>query len=182
MIKGIVRRALLSDFNLGAIPCPTAVSQLLRKGFELVYNEDDLRWELYKIKHHGGTLGDDILVHQMSCPVTGSTITPGISRWLEKFDSSAGGAKDDEQRQKDWQSTFNQCMENDKTRRKKLEDEIDYATEDAARYLSKVLDGQRQCVVPAGPPVGRNPKTGALIRPYKKLRKKRKEVFDHIRS
>ena len=60
-------------------------------------------------------------------------------------------------------------MDNDRIRRQKLDDEVDYRTQGAARCLDRILDGQKQCVVPAGPPVGRNPKTGALIRPYKKL-------------
>ncbi len=174
MIKGIVRRALLGDWNLGSIPCPENIK--LRKDYELIYNEDDLRWELYKVTHKGAADSDDRLQWQMSCPVTGSTITPGISRWLEQFDSSEGGKKDDNQRQKDWLETFNFVMDVDKKRRQKLDDDLRYATKGASNYLMKVLEGHKQCVVPAGPPVGRNPKTGALVRPYKKLKRIGKEV------
>ena len=107
MVKGILRRTLMSDYNLGSIECPIAVKSCLRHDFELIYNSDDLRWELYKLHHHGATDSDDILHWQMSCPITGSIITTGISRWLEKFDKSEGGANDDEQTQKVWMYDFN---------------------------------------------------------------------------
>lgn len=98
--------------------------------------------------------------------------------WLKKQDQTECGRLSDEARQKAWEREFKDIMNNhSKVQEKIIEPALGEVTERcrfiAQRfhrpYYSKVLRSQqsRHNIIAPKAVVGRNPKTGALIRAYK---------------
>lgn len=109
MIKTEAKRAIVKN----NIQLPSDVRKALDNynkrahlSLDLIYNLDDNQWEFYSIKHHGVVPDEDLLHWQMSVPAKGTGITPGVLRWLFKYDTSNGGMKDQDQIKKEWLAQF----------------------------------------------------------------------------
>lgn len=163
MIVSEVLRGVIRLHNLGKHTCPVK----LEKGYELIWNEDDIRWEVYWIKKKGATPSQDLLVWQMSAPVKGLPITPGIKTWLQKFDTSKSGTLDLGQREKAWITMFKEIQRKDKVKRQKQLNETYYELGHICKWLGRYVEGQKQCVVPVAT-VGYDKRTGKYLRLYKK--------------
>lgn len=157
-------RGELYKYNLGRIKPPKLD---LPKNIELVWNEDIERWQVYKVQK-GTTLSLDELTWQIDVPFKGSDISSGIKYWLQKYDTTEGGAKDLERREKDWLETFKEIRRTEHTRRENQIQEQMYEVGHRCRFLERLAFGAPQCVVPAGPVVGINRETGKPVRAYQK--------------
>lgn len=164
MIISVIRRAILPDYNLEE----TNHEVELRKGYELIYNTDDYRYELFRLTKLGAVRSDDLLEWQMSCPHTGKSITSGMRVWLQKYDTSEGGKLDDYDRKKNWAAQFKRIRERDADKAHKDRLERIYCMGGNARRVQRYLENQKQVVVPAGAPVGETVQ-GVKIRPWKGL-------------
>lgn len=158
-----IQRHELNDYNLGGLSPPSEVVKKLKelnKDLELVWNDDDHRWEIYLVK-------GDAFSWQNSAPVLGSTITPGIADWLKKFDTSKAGALDTEDREKRYLEGLKIMLDSDAERKRKQQIESAYERRDVIHYLDRHFDNTRPgwIVKPEGPIIGKF--NGKNVRLYK---------------
>lgn len=162
IVDELVANSDLGDYHLGGRDPPSEVAGKLlqmRVPIKAIWNGDSCRWELYRIKGNK-------LIWQKTAPK--GDLTTSIIKWLEKFDSSDHGRMGDVERIKDFKFWFNHVREDkDKKRKRDLDSETMYACRNINQFLKRVMGGNRQCVVPAGPVVGIL-KSGKKIRAYKK--------------
>lgn len=153
--------AELGDYNLGGRSPPEVVSEKLlqmRVPITAIWDGELCRWHLYRI------MGDK-LIWQNTAPK--GDLTAGIVEWLQKFDSSKQGTLDDSERVKDFEYYFKHVrLPQDIVDRRKRTEETMYECRSINQYLKRIMSGNRQCVVPAGPIVGMM-KNGKAIRAYR---------------
>jgi len=165
MIATVCKRGELANYNLGGLTPPLV--ELPRKNLELVWDRDDDRWQIYMVTP-GTTPSMDTMTWQISVPYKGSLVSKNIQFWLQKYDTTEGGKKDDDQRKQDWLDTFKWVREREHIKREKAFDDVCYESGHRAKFLERLAFGAPQCVVPAGPVVGINKKTGKPVRAYEK--------------
>lgn len=158
------RRGELSKYNLGKIKPPEID---LPKDTELVWNADVGKWQIFLVRK-GTTPSLDELTWQIDVPFKGSAISSGIKYWLQKYDTTEGGAISLERRKKDWLETFKEVRRTEDIRKENQIQEHMYEIGHRCRFLERLAFGAPQCVVPAGPVVGVNKSTGKPIRAYAK--------------
>jgi len=170
VIVSLIKRRLLVEYNLGKYNPPSNID--LPKSVELIWNEDDTRWEVYKIQTSGAVASDDLLCWQISAPSLGLEVTPGIKDWLQKYDTSKGGAVSTKRRQTDWLRMFQASQYRLDQRREAEHKELIYELSHRAKFLSQLISrggkARNSVVVPAMV-VGRTAK-GVPIRAYKKVK------------
>ena len=151
----------LQKFGLGS-RCPSPeVSKILltemRVPLKAHWNKDDSQWEIYRIK-------DKMLIWQMSLPKSMTNIDSGIKFYLEKFDSSKHGTRGDAGRQKDFKFWFDHIRPGKEEKKDaSLLAETSYRYRDITDYLNRKFEGNKPCVVPAGPIVGHRMKDGRQV-------------------
>ena len=154
--------SVLGDYHLGGRDPPVEVSEKLlqmRVPIKAIWNSDSCKWELYRIDGNK-------LLWQKTAPK--GDLTTSIISWLQKFDSSKHGTRDDDERVKDFKFWFNHIRLNkDKEEKQAKKNEALYACRDINQYSKRLMGGNRQCVVPAGPVVGML-RSGKLVRDYKR--------------
>lgn len=165
MIVSDIKRGELAKYNLGGLDPPDI--ELPRKDLELIWDADENKWQVYLVKK-GTVPSEDHLTWQMSVPYKGSHISKSFRFWLQRYDMSEGGKKDDEQIKKDWIETYKWVQRNHDIRKEKVIQEQLYEIGHRCRFLERLAFGAKQCVVPAGPVVGVNTKTGKPVRAYAK--------------
>jgi len=104
MVKTEAERRIIEPVNIKFKP-PLEVIEALHRhdsALELVWNEDDNRWEFYRLKEKGPSREQDILHWQMSAPFDGSDIQPSIINWLRKYDTSEYGRKGPDRLKQEW--------------------------------------------------------------------------------
>jgi hypothetical protein len=132
------------------------------QNLDLLWNEDDNQWEIYRIKQKGITRGEDVLCWQMSAPVKGLMITVGIADWLKKYDTNVLGMYDQDQMKNKFLSMIKQVREKKQEQKQKQLKELQYNYKDLLHHR----DTERtQIVVPVT--VGWNKKTGKPVRMVK---------------
>lgn len=162
MIIDEVKRCDLHKHGLGGHDPPSNVVAKLKelnKDLELVWNGDDTRWEIYQAR-------GDTLYWQNSAPVLGLAITPGITDWLKKFDTSRGGRFDQQDREKQFLESLYEGLDKQAERKRKQQEDMEYGLKDVCKFAERALFGTKQVVMP-GPVVGQTGK-GKSIRMYKK--------------
>ncbi len=158
-------RGDLHKYQLGSIKPPSNVK--LPKGVELVWNDNIEKWQIYLVKKKVSKSLDE-LTWQIDVPFKGSDISPGIKYWLQKYDTTEGGKLDQQQLEKNWVETFKRVVIRDEERKEKQIEDRMYEVGHVCRFLERLAFGAPQCVVPAGPVVGINRRTGKTVRAYKK--------------
>lgn len=142
MIVSLIKRGVLSNYQLGGRSIPEGI--LLPKDIELIWNET--KWEVYKVQK-GAIASVDTLTWQMSLPFR--ELTPSaVKNYLQKYDTSEGGALDAERRQKDWKSMFAKTIEYSNKRKDALREQCMYEVGHMSRWLGRYEEGLKQCVVP----------------------------------
>jgi len=135
----LLKRHELSKYNMGGIEPPEDTAKSLKelnKNLELVWNKDDNRWEIYLVR-------GDTLHWQNSSPVLGSTITPGIKTWLQKFDTTRAGRLDHDDRIKRFGEHVRLILSNRQRRTANREIEQAYERRDVINYLNRHFDNPR---------------------------------------
>ena len=136
MIVSTIKRSVLKEYGLGGRSPPDDVST--PKGVELVWNET--QWEVYRCE-------GDTLTWQMTLPFT--ELTPSaVKNYLQKYDTSEGGALDGERREKDWKRMFQKTIEYSNKRKDTLMEDAYYEIGHMSKWLGRYEEGMRQCVVP----------------------------------
>ncbi len=136
MIVDLIKRCDLLDYNLGGLEPPADAARSLKelnKNLELVWNGDDHRWEIYLVR-------GDTLHWQNSSPVLGSTITPGIKTWLQKFDSTHAGKLDEDDRKKRYGESLRLMLANRKRMEDARHEEMAYERRDVIHGLARRFD------------------------------------------
>ena len=137
------------------------------KRLELIWNEDDNRWEFYRVKGYGVTPDHDVLHWQISAPSLGVDITPGIIDWLKKYNSSICGTLDQEDIRKRWLENFQVSrVKLEHRKRAEMQEVADIAGDIAKRFYDRRVS---QIAVPTT--VGVNKNNGKPIRAYPKKRR-----------
>jgi len=158
-----IKKYDLRKFGLGALKPPEDVFKALcelNRDLELVWNEDDNRWEIYLVK-------GDTLYWQNSAPVLGSNITTGIKTWLQKFDTSKAGRLDNKDREKRFAEDLRLMLSNNVKKNQAKHKEFSYERKDIIHYLSRHFDNMKPGWISVpGPAVGNF--RGKTVRLYKK--------------
>jgi ribosomal protein S20 len=151
MIVDKIERHEFKNYGLGGHDPPGETVSALRevnKNLELIWNQDDSRWEIYLSR-------GDTLYWQNSAPVTGLTITPGLKTWLQKFDSSKGGKLDQEDREKRYLESlyagFDKLAKRRLVEKEETKREVSSVCKSAMGYMDNAK-GNR--IVVPGPVVG----------------------------
>lgn len=172
MIASHVKRGMMAKWGLGKHQPPTGLG--LPKDIELVWNQDAARWEIYKLAHKGAVPDDDILDWQMSAPQKGLPVTPGISTWLAKYDTTEGGNLSLKDRQDRWIQHFKDSNDREDKMRDDIRANASLEIGRMSKYLSHYetsFDGGKKHRIVAPITVGYNKKTGKAIRAYPKVKK-----------
>jgi hypothetical protein len=103
---------------------------------DLLFDEGTNKWQFYKVKAHGAIPDDDLLCWQMSVPVEGTGITPGVFDWLKKYDSSNGGLLDEDELKKQWLKNWKQAKDVQREQQEKKRDTLATAWEDVIKKLT----------------------------------------------
>ena len=142
MIVSRIKRGALKDYDLGGRSIPSGI--LLPKNIELIWNQT--KWEVYKCEK-SVTKVEDVLIWQMSLPFVELT-SSAVTNYLQKHDSSEGGALDAKRRQEDWKRLFARTIELSNKRKDALYDNAMYEIGNMSHWLGRYDEGLRQCVVP----------------------------------
>lgn len=164
MIVSKVRRGRLAKWGLGKHKPP----EDLPKNVELIWNQDSLRWELYLLTHRGAISCDDELTWQMSTPFKRVVTTSEVKNFIQKHDTSEGGAVSLEERQRRWVQMFKDSNDREERRDQKILDDAYYEVGHMSKFLGRLEEGLRQVVVPITVGVT---KEGKAIRAYPKVKK-----------
>lgn len=135
----------------------------LNSSLELMWNNDDGQWEIYRIKEKGIISAQDLLHWQMSAPTKGTFITVGIVDWLRKYDTTQGGVLSKEDLQNRWIKQFKEIQYNERIKKERNQQELYYSWQEMINKISTV---RRQISVPIT--VGFNKKTGKHIRVFER--------------
>lgn len=163
MIVSLIKRGVLGSYQLGGRIIPDDI--ILPKGIELVWNET--QWEVYKVQK-GAVASADTLTWQMTLPFI--ELTPSaVKNYLQKYDTSEGGALDEERRQKNWKSMFAKTIEYSNKRKDTLISDALYEVGHMSRWLGRFEEGLKQCVVPIS--MGRRNVEGKMKQVYAYRRK-----------
>lgn len=168
MIKTEAMRCIL-DSEKGIYP-PKEVIEVLKRlnsSLELMWNDDDGQWEIYRIKQKGIIPAQDLLHWQMSAPTKGTFITVGIVDWLRKYDTTKGGALSEEDLQNRWVKQFKEIQYNERIKHEKQDQELYYSWQE---MINKIAGARKQISVPIT--VGFNKRTGKHIRAFEKRKVK----------
>src|SRR3990172_5493047 len=165
MIKTEAMRYIL-DSEKGIYP-PDDVAAALRQldsALELLWNNDDGQWEVYRLKHKGVIPSQDLMHWQMSAPNKGTFITTGIVDWLKKYDTSLGGRLSKEDLQNRWLKQFKEIQYTERVKKEKQDQELSYSWQE---MIDKIGKARKQISVPIT--VGFNKKTGKHIRAFERI-------------
>lgn len=95
----IKTECLRIHIDTGRLPPVEVVKALKRYDdkLELIWNDG---WQIYRLKQHGVTKGQDLLHWQMTAP--DNMLTTGLVDWLKKYDTNPLGYRDKEEMIRNW--------------------------------------------------------------------------------
>lgn len=138
---------------------------------ELIWNEDDNRWEFYRVKKVGIVPEEDLLHWQISAPESGTCITPGILDWLRKYDQTNGGFLSIDDLKDEWRKNYKRYIVIPEERRKKQMEPIMHEWD---KVFHRYAVERVQIAVPKI--IGMHKKTGKKILAVKKNKRKEKII------
>ena len=89
-----MKRKDLIEFYKNTIKPPVDILSAVRgidKTFELFFNSENQKWEVWKITKKGITDNEDELLWQLSAPTTGTDVSIGFVNYCKQFDVTNGG-------------------------------------------------------------------------------------------
>lgn len=160
MIKTETKRFIIKN---NVQPPLDALNALRRidSALELIYDIDADKWNIYRLKVRGAVPDEDVLHFQMAAPETGVIITPSIATWLQQFDSTNGGMKDQDELRKGFMRFFFDQLELEEKQKQKRLNEISYSWKD---LIQKAVTDR--CAVAVPRVVGMH--RGKAIRAFKR--------------
>ena len=136
IIDEVVRRDMPKHgLGLHRTPPASAVKSLeeLDKKLEFVWNSDEAQWEIYRLTTPGINASEDILNWQNTAPP--GEPTAAIKIWLQKFDTTKGGTRDSEDRERDYIKSIHQSLANQDLKKEKDKQEQYYELGHVCKYL-----------------------------------------------
>lgn len=134
------------------------------KDLELLWDDDNHSWQFYRVKTHGVIPSQDVLCWQVTPP--SNDINKSIVKWLQKYDTTNGGYKDQDDLRSDFMKMFTNANYASEQARLKRAHETELIKE---QIVDEFLIRRKVSVaVPNTDVVGYNPITGRCVRAVKK--------------